>query len=111
MGNYAVNGRIADIREYTHNSRKRKQGSQYRANRAENRKILNVCEKFAQLGYRGQLELLSFAKGYVFGIGGSLSMEQEFKCVMEIGISKYEHVLESVDKEAAELLKKLGGSQ
>lgn len=96
---------IVNISDYRSNGKKR-----CRINRKNNSidpKAAKLFEKFRRLGYEQQRYLLSFAKGYVLdtlGEANVYTMEQEFRFIMEIGMSKYSHALKNIDREADELL-------
>lgn len=94
---------IANINDYRSNGKKRCRTSR-KTNNNEDPKVARLFEKFNRLGYEQQRYLLSFAKGYILGPFGEISMEQEFRFIMNIGMSRYSQVFKNIDCEADELL-------
>lgn len=96
---------IVNISDYRSNGKKRCRINQ--KNNSIDPKAAKLFEKFRRLGYEQQRYLLSFAKGYVLdtlGEANVYTMEQEFRFIMEIGMSKYSHALKNIDRKADKLL-------
>lgn len=94
---------IVDMCDYGSSGKKRCRTSR-QTNNNEDPKVAKLFEKFSRLGYEQQSYLLSFAKGYILGPFGEISMEQNFRFIMELGMSKYSNALDSIDRVADELL-------
>lgn len=96
---------IVNISDYRGNGKKRCRIN--RKNNSIDAKAEELFEKFRRLEYEQQGSLLSFAKGYILdtlGEANVYTMEQEFRFIMEIGMSKYSHALKNIDRKADKLL-------
>ncbi len=97
---------IVNISDYRSNGKKQCRIN-LKTNHKADAKEEKLFEKFRRLGYEQQRRLLSFAKGYILdtlGEANMYTMEQEFRFIMEIGMSKYSHALKNIDRKADKLL-------
>lgn len=97
---------IVNISDYRGNGKNQYRISRKTSHKAD-AKTEKLLEKFRRLGYEQQRRLLSYTKGYVLdtlGEANVYTMEQEFRFIMEIGISEYSHALKNIDRKADKLL-------